>query len=566
MVARAARASAARTCVASFTPTSIADAVGWANAGPPSEVAIELPEHAAPYWRTRLAALPIGTPAWRQVQRELLASFAAGDDAEAIAKAFLELAHHGGVSRGDLALASKGLARSARYLDSEIVSVLAPMASDPVAAYVLDCRKGFAPSPRPAVVPRDSLIGTLWTLRSAAHAANDGNVSTRVALDALQSIDERAVEARRSAIELMTMYGRVPHDQLAAAWDAIAVGPYRNVARARAAQEWLWAGQRDRASERIVDLMSNPDLDALPPMLGQVAQAYATATSNDAGWQLLWHTWSERVLAGKSFAHVMAMVPVAARDRAELFATLQRASELAGEDLDDQLAMIAAARQYGLTAWADGVLEPLVQRVGTRDLHLLAGQIADSEARYADALGHYEAAFDAAGPPLARSAVASELRHIFDDCAQLALQSQGSAHRDAVARAKHWADRGRELDLGDGTIDRDLGEMLLRDGDRTEAWRYLSSQIDRDPYSSAGYVAAAAVYAKLGRLAEAQPFRHQAVLVDQTNPALRLQEAQELLALGRSAEAKAELHDIVSRHWHTSYDGVVANAKALLAR
>ncbi len=552
---------------ASFTPTAIADAVGWANPGPPSDVALELPEHAVAYWTTRLAAQPIGTPAWRQLQRELIASLAADNNAEAIVKAFFELAQHGGISRGDVALASLGIAHSTRSFEREreLVSVLAPLATDPLVVYLLDSRNNHSPSPRAAVVPRDSLIGTLWTLRSATHATFDGNGANHVALDMLQSIDERAIEARRAVVELMTNYGRVPHDQLAAAWEAIAVGPYRNVARARAAQEWLWAGHNDRASERIVDLMSNPDLDAFPPVLEQVAQTYETASSNDAGWQLLWHGWSERVLAGRSFAHVMAMVPVAARDRAQLFATLQRASELAGDDVDDQLAMIAAARQYGLTAWADGVLEPLVQRVGTRDLHILAGRIADSESRFADALGHYEAAFDAGGPPVARSVVAAELRHMFDDCAQLALQSHGRAHTDAVARAKHWADRGRELDLGDATIDRDLGELLLREGDRTEAWRYLSSGIDRDPYSSAGYVAVATVYAKLGKLGEAQPFLHQAVLVDQTNPALRLQEAQELLALGRTGEGKTELHDIVTRQWHSTYAGVVENAKAMLA-
>ncbi len=553
--------------VASFTPTPIADAVAWANVGPPSEVAIELPEHAVAYWTTRLAAVPIGTPAWRQLQRELIASLAAGNDAEAIVNAFLALAQHGGISRGDVALASQGIARSVHSVerDRDLGSAFAPLGGDPVVAYVLDSRDNPTPNARPAAIPRDSMLGTLWTLRSAAYAAANGNASTHVALDALQSIDERAIEARRAVVELMTNYARVPHEQIAAAWEAIAVGPYHNVARARAAQEWLWAGQNQRAGERIVDLMSNPDLDAFPPPLDQVAQVYRTATSNEAGWQLLWHTWSERVLAGKSFAHVMAMVPVAARDRAELFATLQRASELAGDDVDDQLAMIGAARQYGLTAWADGALEPLVQRVGTRDLHILAGEIADAESRFGDALGHYEAAFDAPGPPVARSVVAAELRHMFDDCTQLALQSRGSAHTDAVTRAKHWADRGRELDLGDATIDRDLGELLLRDGDRTEAWRYLSSQIDRDPYSSAGYVAVATVYAKLGRLAEAQPFRHQAVLVDQTNPTLRLQEAQELLALGHTAQAKAELHDIVARHWHSTYDEIVANAKALLA-
>ncbi len=551
---------------ASYELSPIPDAVAWANPGPRSDVTVELPEHAPPYWATRLAALPIGTPAWRQLQRELLASLAAGNDSEAIGKAFLDLAHHGGISRGDVALASQSIASSGQALDRELVSALAPLADDPVALFALEGRNSSIPSARPAAVLRDTLIGTLWTLRSAAHAASDGHASTHAALDALLSIDERAVEARRAVVELMTSYGRVPHEQRAAAWDAIAVGELRNVARARAAQEWQWAGQDERASERIVDLMSNPDLDAMPPMLEQVAQVYATATSNDAGWQLLWHTWSDRVLAGRSFAHVMAMVPIAARDRAELFATLQRASELAGDDVDDQLAMIAAARQYGLTAWADGVLEPLVQRVGTRELHMLAGEIADSESRYGDALAHYEAAFDAAGSPVTRSVVAAELRHMFDDCTQLALQSHGRAHTEAVARAKHWADRGRELDLGDSSIDRDLGELLLRDGDRTEAWRYLSSEIDRDPYSSAGYVAVATVYAKLGRLGEAQPFRHQAVVVDQSNPALRLQEAQELLALGRSAEGKAELHDIVSRKWHSTYDGVVANAKALLAR
>jgi thioredoxin-like negative regulator of GroEL len=107
---------------------------------------------------------------------------------------------------------------------------------------------------------------------------------------------------------------------------------------------------------------------------------------------------------------------------------------------------------------------------------------------------------------------------------------------------------------------------LLAVGDRAAAWRALSSSIERDPWSGGGYMTVAAAFEHAGKVADALPFWHQAVIIDQTNPTPRLRQAQALIALGRTREGDDLLRQITSQHWHDQWSDVVYQAQALLAR
>ncbi|MDQ3370643.1 MAG: hypothetical protein M3680_34940, partial [Myxococcota bacterium] len=178
-----------------------------------------------------------------------------------------------------------------------------------------------------------------------------------------------------------------------------------------------------------------------------------------------------------------------------------------------------------------------------------------------------EAAQAAAGAEaVSLATVRGELGQILQVARQLALQSTGAARRAAVEQALSWAGRWRAIDPGNPQIDVQLGDLLLAVGDTAEAWRQLSTVIERDPLSGEGYQLVAEAFERQGRVAEAIAYWHQAVVLDQTNPTHRMREAQALIAVGRTAEGDAILREIARRTWHVRWDGIVHQVKTMLAR
>src|SRR5262249_17804461 len=147
-----------------------------------------------------------------------------------------------------------------------------------------------------------------------------------------------------------------------------------------------------------------------------------------------------------------------------------------------------------------------------------------------------------------------------------ALQATGGERARAVERAMMWGARWRAIDPGNVEIDRQLGDLLLAVGDSAGAWRQLSSMIERDPWSSAGYTSVATTFESQGKVNEALAFWQQAIVIDQTNPTPRLRKAQALFALGRTAEGDALLHQITSQKWHDVWASVVYQAQDLERR
>jgi tetratricopeptide (TPR) repeat protein len=162
--------------------------------------------------------------------------------------------------------------------------------------------------------------------------------------------------------------------------------------------------------------------------------------------------------------------------------------------------------------------------------------------------------------------VRAELSQILTVARELAVQSSGPAREAAVARAMAWGAKWRAIDAGNPDIDQQLGDLQLAVGHADEAWRQLSTVIERDPMGGAGYMTVAETFERRGKVAEALDFWQQAIVIDQTNPTPRLRKAQALIALGRNAEGDALLEEIVSRKWHDVWSNVPYQAKSLLER
>jgi tetratricopeptide (TPR) repeat protein len=275
--------------------------------------------------------------------------------------------------------------------------------------------------------------------------------------------------------------------------------------------------------------------------------------------------WRDKVLAGDSFAHVMALLPAAAMQH-DQDVVIAKAVALAGTDPERGAMLARTALALGQAGWVDRIVQPLLAKAPTRALYQIAAQAAAATGRPADALADLEHAEDASSDePAPIAEVRAELGSILGLAQQLAVQSTGAARDQLVARAMRWGDRWRAVDPNNPQIDQRLGTLLLAVGDRAGAWRQLSSTIERDPWSSAGYTVVAEAFEQQGKLDDALPFWQQAIVIDQTNPTPRLRKAQALLALGRAKDGDALLHQITDQKWHDVWSGVVEQAHEALA-
>jgi predicted Zn-dependent protease len=383
----------------------------------------------------------------------------------------------------------------------------------------------------------------------------------------LLSLGERAFELRLIGAAVATQRYTVKPADIARVWDAVAIGDFRNIARAQAATALANRGAYDAAADRVAALVADLDLRAAPPQLQQLQYQVQSSRRGQAGWQLVWATWRDRVLAGNSFEHVVALMPLAPQHPIDLPAILARAAALADGDTARVLHVAQLATAYNQPALAQQLVEPLVKANPTRELLQLAGGMAQRHGRVGDALAYFEQA-QAAGEDEAvnLSTVRSELGQIIATARQLAVQSQGAARQAAVAKAMVWATRWRAIDPGNPQIDTQLGELLLAVGDTAGAWRQLSTVIERDPMEGTGYQTVADAFERQGRVAEALEYWDQAVVIDQTNPTHRIRKAQALIALGRAAEGDAILEDVANRKWHDRWINASYQAKELLQR
>ncbi len=546
---------------AGFSGEAIADAAAWAHGASQPGVVVELPQHPPAYWQDHVAHLPAGSAEWRHDERQLLASYAANGASGSQLAIYEELHAHGGVERGDLALAGGGVAREAS--DEQFASLLAPLAREPLARYLIADR-AYARSGRPerlAPETRDGLIGALWSLRAidAEIAASHG----KAAADLLIALGDRAPAFRVIAAAVATSRWDLGPDDIGRMWDACAVGSYRNIARAQAALAMFNRGKPEAGADRLVALIDQLDLTAPPAQLAQMQYMITNTRRGQAGWQLAWATWRDRVLASSSFPHVMALA-AAATQTADLSRVLDRAFTLAGNDPDRRLDVARAAVAYDPTG-AAAMLDTLLKQAPSRELYQLAGQLALGQNHWSEALADLETAQDlGADEAVDINIVRQEMGQLIQVASTAATQGTGAAREHAIQRALAWGQKWRAIDPGNTQIDTQLGELMLSVGDTQGAWRQLSSTIERDPWSGTGYMTVADAFERRGKVSDALPFWQQAIVIDQTNPTPRLRKARALFALGRTAEGNELLHQITGGKWHDTWSSVVYQAQELL--
>ena len=97
-----------------------------------------------------------------------------------------------------------------------------------------------------------------------------------------------------------------------------------------------------------------------------------------------------------------------------------------------------------------------------------------------------------------------------------------------------------------------------------DAWRQLSSIIERHPGDGGAYAQVAGVLQGLGDLEQADGLWRRAALVEPTNPTWLLSRAQNLMASGDEATARQLVEKVARGEWQDRFANVTGQAKNLL--
>jgi tetratricopeptide (TPR) repeat protein len=306
----------------------------------------------------------------------------------------------------------------------------------------------------------------------------------------------------------------------------------------------------------------------------QASNAFRVARG-EGGLQAFIASVRERALASDDHQTLVmaAELELNGNDARAMDAFFARIPPTALEDAEVAMMLASAAQQIGRVDLAARALQPLLERDVkggeeerlSSDLLGLASTIAEQQGRLEDAAKLWSRALDAeADQPMDLATLRMLEGRRLDLLARVALarpQTQRSAAVDDVlAAARAW----RALDADYAEIDTRLADLFFALGDRDQAWRTLSSIIDRHPGEGASYGLVAQSLERQGEVEHAQALWQLAAELEPTNPTWSLGQARNALARGHKDAARELLKAIVKGKWHERFWQQTRDAQQIL--
>jgi tetratricopeptide (TPR) repeat protein len=505
-----------------------------------------------------VAATTVGSPEWRAAQRQVMATAAATADPNAAWTAYDALVGHGGAQLGDAVLAARTLAiRSDADYRRAMAGFSADAVNRPAAVRYLDAARAYAKKYKPdALAPAvdTGLVGAVWRFRHMLALATADKREAAVA--ALEAMGDRAPDLRLVGAAIVGQRWDWSSALKTRAWAAVAKGDLRNVARYEAVRSMYNSGEYAAAGDAIVTLMGDLDLTAAPVVLDYTALgAVQSSPRGQAGFDMAWRGYLARVLADGNYAHVMALAQstLTVNRQTDLDRVLGRAAELAGDDRAKKIDVLRFAVSTGQTDRAAAMLPELL--AGTPDpvVERVAMQLALDQGKPDEAADHLQRAIDAADGAVTLAQARNDFTQLVALRGRVAQLARGTARDAAVARVMSVAKAWRDIDPANAQVDSQVGELLLELERPEEAWRQLSTAIERDPMSGSGWILVADALERHGQYDQALATWQEAIVIDQTNPGPRLRKAQLYYALGKTAEGDAIVKDAAPRKWHDRF-------------
>jgi tetratricopeptide (TPR) repeat protein len=545
---------------------------------PAAATTLQLPLRGDADLAAALAAEAPGGPAWRAVQRQRLAVFAALSQHARLVEVLRELLAHGPLTRGELVLAGAGvLAAPAELADK----LLAGRKDDPVAAYLGALRKlgrgnNTGPLEQVAKDSEGTLVGLLAAhtrvLADAARGASPAALTRlRAYLDAYDHPELAYIATHRLAGNYNWRRPEAP----APVWEALAAAEprWRAAALHAAGTAWWYAGKRPQASDCFERALAAAAEDGQLPTIDWTVRAAVTQSRGQAGWRLQWNRWRAAVQRSGDAVQLVAFLTAAQQlgEPGEIHRVLVGA-DLSRLDADAGAALVAQLLAAGQTGDAQQVLRGLLAASpDAPDLLDLAALVAERQGRLAEAAGLAERALAGRGE-LELHRLRAAYRRLFDLRARLAesitepdpKDMSEKPARDPVDLALDVAARWRAEDPDNQEIDERCATLLFTLGHREEAVRHLDSIVERHPAEGSAYAAVAGILEREGRFAEADLRWQQAIAVEPTDPTWRVGRAHNLIATGDTAGALALAQQVKAGKWHERFFQAVEDGKELV--
>jgi len=556
-----------------LTRTLVRDADGGDVSGidPSAWTVVDMPLRQPAYWTAELAKAGAGQ---RHLRAQLMASYAALGNAGGLAKVATALAADAPLTRGELTLASRGLAMlKSRALREALRGT---DADDPVAAYIRAAQalqhhrdnNAFESMAR-----RDGFVGALAGYRTALGDIQAGH--SRTAASRVRRLADGRLGGALLYVAAYMYAGRFgwqASERAASVWDAVAAassGEWRTRARTEAARRLYNRGHYDDAADRFQQIADQLPDNAPVPILDQMARwSFANSSRGQVGWQLFWARWQRRARDAGDLSSLLSLAQSARMvgDQSALDRVSGKLVELGASDAGAAAAAAQVLFGAGRAEEAMTVIEPYLDHADA-DLLAQASYIRERQGRLAEAADLYQRAVDAAADePAKLSAVRSDYSRLIGLYDRLARTRHGAGAQKYVDRLLAVAAAWRAVDPDNATIDAQVGAALEAAGRDSEAWRQLTCVIERHPGDGAAYQVVADALEKEGRVARAETLWRRAMTVEPENPAWRLRLANALLAQGDRKGADAQLQRIAKGDWHERFEGVVYQARKLLRR
>ncbi|MFO7565024.1 MAG: VIT domain-containing protein [Enhygromyxa sp.] len=530
----------------------------------PADLELELREHQP------------GTPAWIALQQQRLAGTAALGQLVETRSILSALAEEAGrVLPGELLVGGAALAQAT---PKQRDRVLAAAEDGPIRDYL---RAGIAASGGKVTALRKladsaellgSPVGFWASYRVLLHEAerSPGAASLR----RLERFLDRYRHPLFGYVATLQLSNRwwSHHDRKARAWLALAEQDnlWKYVALHQAGLAHYYRGRHDDAAALFQRSFREAEADATLPVVDWSVQWALTQSLGEAGWQLAWTRLRERAAKSENPRLAIRFVMMAAQlgrpeDGQRVLDRLapERLEPGVGVELFDLL--IA----NGQVSEARAILSSLRERAGdSPEVLLRASTLAEQHGDLDDAAATLERALaivlDEQGMSLDQ--LRAGFGHLFELRARQArpLASNEQTVDAALAAALTVADRWRHEDPDNPEIDRRCAELLWSLERDEEAWRHLSSVIDRHGAEGEALAWLADLLERAGQFERAEQVWARAVAVEPTDVHNRLRRATNLLAGGREDQAEAALREIVEGQWQPRFAQDVDRARKLL--
>jgi ferric-dicitrate binding protein FerR (iron transport regulator)/tetratricopeptide (TPR) repeat protein len=531
----------------------------------PDDLELELSKHAA------------GTPAWIEIQQQRLAGSAALGQLDDVRTVLEQLAQQGRVLPGELVLGGAALYHAAPSVRD---AVLDAAAEGPIRDYV---RAGWQASDGRIVALRKladqtELAGTpvgFWAnYRAILFEAerNPGEPSLR-RLERFLTAYSHPSFAYVATLQLSNRWWH-HYDRKATAWLALAEqdNQWKYFALHQAGLAQYYRGHYDDAAKLFSRAMDEAERDQTLPVVDWNVQWAYTNSFGEASWQLVWSRLRERV--SKSDDPRLALRFIVAAQQLGRPEDVQRVLDrLEPEHMDPEVGVMVFDMlvNQGHVSEARAVLDNLQARAGdSTDVLLRASALAEQQGELDEAAQTLERALvlilDERGMSL--DELRSGFAHLFELRARQArpLASTEQTAEAALQAALAVADRWRHEDPDNPVIDQLCAELLWSLERDDEAWRHLSSVLDRHAAEGEALAWLADALERSGRLDRAETVWARAVAVEPTEVHNRVRRATNLIANGREAEAQAALQEIIDGEWQPRFAWDVEQARRLLRK